>query len=94
MNLKFTPITIAVRGSTEGHLVFLDDSLVAILVLLGNLHEDNAGKWYMETAFHESMVGKGHIFGSIIEAENWIRGCLASSGNRHERIHGREPERP
>jgi hypothetical protein len=78
MDLKFVPVSIPVRGSVEGHLVFLADSLVAVLVLLGDLHEDNAGKFFLETAFHEKIINNGRIFDSMIGAESWIRDCLAS----------------
>lgn len=78
MDLKLVPIGIAVRGSVKGCLVFLSDSLVAVLVLLGELHEDNAGKWFLEIAFHEKISCRCRVFNSMIEAESWIGDCLAS----------------
>lgn len=79
MDLKFVSVGIAVIGSEEGRLVFLGDSLVAVLVLLGGLHGDNAEKWFLEVAFHERIMSRSRIFGSIGEAEEWIRDRLASS---------------
>ncbi|TGD97664.1 hypothetical protein [Methylobacterium nonmethylotrophicum] len=93
MDLKLVPVEIAVSGSVEGRLVFLADSLVAVLVLLGDLHEGNAGKWFLEIAFHEKIIDRGHIFGSLIEAESWITDCLASSCNREDHIRRTKPNR-
>ncbi len=78
MDLKLVPIAIAVHGSAEGRLVLLSESLVAILVLLGDLHEDNAGKWFLEIAFHEKISCRCRLFNSMIEAERWIKDCMAS----------------
>ena len=78
MDLDLVPVKISVYGSVEGRLVFVSDCLVAVLVLLGDLHEDNAGKWFLEIAFHEKIISHRRIFGSMTEAESWIKDCLAS----------------
>ncbi|TNC13685.1 hypothetical protein FF100_13030 [Methylobacterium terricola] len=79
MDLRFFNVSMAVRGSEQGCLVFFGGNLVAVLVLLGDLHEDNTGKWFLEIAFHERIINHGNLFGSMKEAETWLMDCLTSS---------------
>jgi hypothetical protein len=52
LSLTEQPVQVAVGGDDEeGCLIFADDRLVAVLVRLSQLHEELAGRWYLEAGF-------------------------------------------
>jgi hypothetical protein len=49
LSLMEQPVQVAVGcDDEEGCLIFADDRLVAVLVRLSQLHEELAGRWYLE----------------------------------------------
>jgi len=52
LSLTEQPVQVAAGGDDEGGcLIFADDRLVAALVRLSRLHEELAGRWYLEAGF-------------------------------------------
>jgi len=51
LSLSVQPVRVATREEGNGLLVFDDGSLVAVLVQLSEIHEDDAGKWFLEAGF-------------------------------------------
>ena len=71
-----TLVTQAVRVGTgadeEGCLVFSDDRLVAVLVLLSEQNEIAPGQWFHEAGFG-ALEGPDHpTFASVQEAKEYI----------------------
>jgi hypothetical protein len=57
---------------SESHLVFADGFLVAILVQLGEQHEDEAGMWFLEAGFGPVDRINPPTFINLDEAQMWI----------------------
>jgi hypothetical protein len=68
----------------DGHLVFADEQLVAVLVRLEDaVHEDERGGWFLEVGFGLCNRSRQPVFGSLQEAQAWVqeqvRGYLGRS---------------
>ena len=48
----FAPVNVNVLGQSEGRLTFVDETLVAVLVKLHDIHGELKGPWYAEAAFN------------------------------------------
>ena len=49
MSLQLQPVLVASEhNDSESQLVFSDGYLVAVLVRLSDLHQEAAGKWFLE----------------------------------------------
>ena len=66
------PVRIASPYDCEGRLVFADDGLVAVLVLLSPLHGEDAGAWFLEATFGLGLRPAPPTFASLDEAQGWI----------------------
>lgn len=64
----------------EGLLVFADDVLMAVVMLLQNSVSDPdlPGRWYLETGYGpcEEAPGTNRLFETSDEAEAWVLECL------------------
>ena len=73
MSLHLQPVRIATGSDdTDSQLVFSDDFLVAILVQLSVLHDDDAGMWFLETGFGRVSTLGAPLFASLGTAQAWI----------------------
>ena len=73
MSLRLQPVKVATNSSdTDGLLVFHREFLVAVLMRLSEDHEDDVGKWFLETTFGQLDPSKQPIFTVLDEAEEWI----------------------
>jgi hypothetical protein len=83
MSLHLQPVQIASGcDDSESHLVFADGLLVAVLVHLSELHEEEAGKWYLEAGFGP-ISGREHpSFVNLDAAQAWIMQRLAEGQAR------------
>lgn len=73
MTLRLQPVQVATGSNDqESQLVFHEGLLVAILVRLSDLHETNAGKWFLEAGFGPVTDISGPMFSDIDEAQAWI----------------------
>lgn len=80
MSLHLQPVHVATEGhDVESHLVFADGFLVAVLVQLGEQHEDEAGRWFLEAGFGRVEHVNPPTFGDLEEAQDWIEQRLADS---------------
>jgi hypothetical protein len=78
--LTLQPIRVATsRAGDEGCLVLADDTLVAVLVLLSDQYEPEAGRWFLETGYGPVGALTHPTFADLDEAQEWIAGRLASS---------------
>ena len=81
MSLQLQPVQVATGSEDqESQLVFREGFLVAILVRLSDLHETDAGKWFLEAGFGRVTDISGPTFADIDEAQAWICARLGSSG--------------
>lgn len=65
MVITFEPVTLDSQfGDSEGMLALRDGRVFAVLARLGALHEDYAGRWFVEAGFTR-WVTAGGIFGSL-----------------------------
>lgn len=79
MNIRLQPVQVATKSDdTESQLVFADGFLVAVLVLLSDQHEDNAGKWFLEAGFGRVDHIYPPLFADLAEAQAWILERLSS----------------
>jgi hypothetical protein len=73
MNLRLQPVQVATGSEDqESHLVFHEGFLVAILVRLSDLHETDAGKWFLEAGFGLVDDPCPPVFSNIDAAQDWI----------------------
>lgn len=74
MSLYLQPARVATDSSdTEGHLVFADGSLVAVLVRLSDDHDEDAGKWFLEAGFGRVEESAQPAFTDLETAQAWIQ---------------------
>jgi hypothetical protein len=79
MSLRLQPVQVATNSDdTESQLVFADGYLVAVLVCLSELHEDEAGKWFLEAGFGPVDPLFPPLFVDLDEAQAWILEQLSS----------------
>jgi hypothetical protein len=72
MRLQLQPVRVANGHDEDGHLVFADGHLVAVLVCLSDEHEEFIGHWYLEAGFG-GLDGPHHpVFADLDEAQGWI----------------------
>lgn len=69
----FQPVRLQTGAQdSDGRLVFVDDELTAVLVLLADeMHGDDCGKWCLEAEFQH--LTRPRMFDSLQEAETWLR---------------------
>ena len=80
MNLRLQPVKVATGSDdTESQLVFADGYLVAVLVRLSDVHQDEAGMWYLEAGFGPVDDLRKPTFAGLDEAQDWITKRLAST---------------
>jgi hypothetical protein len=76
MSLTLEPVRVAAGEDNEGLLVFLDGSLVAILVRLSDLHGEAAGAWFLEMALGRLGGPANPVFPDLDVAQKWISARL------------------
>jgi hypothetical protein len=65
MAITFTPVELDTRnGDRTGLLVFDEGRLAAVLCRLDADHGDQAGRWFVETIFHEACGAQSQTFES------------------------------
>ncbi|KQP89391.1 hypothetical protein [Methylobacterium sp. Leaf117] len=80
MSLHLQPVQLATGSEdSESHLVFADGLLVAILVHLSDMHEEDAGKWYLEAVFGPTWGREHPSFVDLDAAQAWIASRLGAS---------------
>jgi hypothetical protein len=69
--VRFEAVTLAGDfGDEQGVLVFVDDSLFAVLSRLGEIHGELQGQWYIEAYFGSTQLNVPHdTFATLEEAE-------------------------
>ena len=73
MSLQFQPVQVATGSDDQdSRLVFHDGFLVAVLVQLSDLHEGEAGKWYLEAGFGQLASLPPFPFVDLDTAQAWI----------------------
>ena len=73
MSLQLQPVQVETGSNdTEGHLVFDDGFLVAVLVRLSDDHAANAGQWFLEAGFGRVDDPSPPTFADLDEAQGWI----------------------
>lgn len=73
MNLRFQPVRVATGSDDqESQLVFHDGFLVAVLVQLSDMHETDAGNWYLEAGFGRVADLNPPLFADLNQAQVWI----------------------
>ena len=83
MSLHLQSVQLATGSEdSESHLVFADGLLVAILVHLSDMHEEEAGKWYLEVGFGPRWGREHPSFADLDAAQAWITQRLGN-GQTH-----------
>ena len=78
MNLRLQPVHVGTGDhDTDGHLVFANGYLVAVLVQLSDEHEDEAGMWFLEAGFGRVDHPASPKFENLDAAQAWIEQRLA-----------------
>ena len=81
MSLHLQPVQIASDcDDRDSRLVFADGLLMAVLVRLSDLHEEDAGMWYLEAGFGPVSGPEEPSFPNLDAAQDWIARRL--SGER------------
>lgn len=79
MSLRLQPVTVGAGSlDTESQLVFADGFFVAVLVRLSDMHEDQAGMWFLEAGFGRFAYTDPPIFADLDAAQAWIADQLSS----------------
>jgi hypothetical protein len=80
MNLRLQPVQVATGSDDqESQLVFQDGFLVAVLVRLSDMHESDAGSWYLEAGFGRVADLAPPLFTDLDQAQTWIADKLRLS---------------
>ncbi|HEX8417391.1 MAG TPA: hypothetical protein VF641_07275 [Methylobacterium sp.] len=81
MSLRLQPVRVSTDSDDgDGHLVFENDGLVAVLVHLSEAHGEAAGMWFLEAGFGRvGAAGQRPSFRDLDEAQDWIAGRLAKA---------------
>lgn len=75
--IRFEPITIdTCSGDNDGMLVYCEDRLLAVLSCLGPLHDELAGRWFIEASFRELAVSSSTTFETLDHFEAIVRKAL------------------
>ena len=72
MSISLQPVRVATGYDEDGLLVFSDDYLVAVLVLLTDRHGEEAGKWFLETGYGRLNRPHHPIFADLNAAQGYI----------------------
>ncbi|HEX8483746.1 hypothetical protein [Sphingomonas sp.] len=73
MSVSFQDITLDTGGTDErAVLVMRNGRLTAILSRLGQMHEELAGQWFVETMFGASPNSQQHVFANPDEFVAWL----------------------
>lgn len=73
MNLRLQPVQVATGSDDQqSQLVFHEGFLVAVLVRLSDMHEIDAGKWYLEVGFGRVADLSPPLFTDLEQAQVWI----------------------
>ena len=73
MSLQLQPVLVASEhNDSESQLVFSDGYLVAVLVRLSDLHQEAAGKWFLEARFGLISGPEEPPFANLDAAQAWI----------------------
>ena len=79
MSLRLQPVQVATGSDDqESQLVFHEGFLVAVLVRLSDMHETDAGKWYLEVGFGRVADLSPPLFVDLDQARDWITDKLGS----------------
>ena len=64
MTLTFQAVQVANGHDEEGRLVFAEGRLIAVLVQLSGLHEEQGveGQWFLETGYGRRLTGEHPTF--------------------------------
>ena len=75
MTLTFQAVQVANGHDEEGRLAFAEGRLIAVLVQLSGLHEEQgvAGQWFLETGYGRGLAGEHPTFPNLSAAEEWIQ---------------------
>ncbi|CAM3260816.1 MULTISPECIES: hypothetical protein [Methylobacterium] len=77
MSLRLQPVQVGTGSEDqESQLVFHEGFLVAVLVRLSEMHEADAGKWFLEAGFGMVDDPCPPTFADIDAAQDWICGRL------------------
>jgi hypothetical protein len=82
MKLTFQAVQVANGHDEEGRLVLAEGRLIAVLVPLSGLHEEQgvAGQWFLETGYGRGLSGEHPTFSDLSAAAEWIQQQLERSG--------------
>ena len=73
MSLHLQPVQVATGSpDQDGQLVFHNGCLAAVLVRLSDLHENEAGQWFLEVGFGPVGTASAPAFADLEEAQSWI----------------------
>ena len=80
MTLRLQPVRVATGSyDIDGHLVFADGFLAAVLLQLSDFHEEMAGMWFLEAGFGRVDIAIRPTFADLDEAQTWIEQQLANA---------------
>jgi hypothetical protein len=73
MSLHLQSVQLATGSDdSESQLVFSDGFLVAVLVHLSEMHEKDAGMWFLEAGFGPVSIREQPSFVDLDAAQAWI----------------------
>lgn len=73
MNLHLQPVQVGTGSpDQESQLVFHEGFLVAVLVQLSEMHETDAGKWFLEVGLGPVADPHPPLFSDLDDAKAWI----------------------
>ncbi len=75
MKLTFQAVQVGNGHDEKGRLVFAEGRLIAVLVQLSGLHEEQgvAGQWFLETGYGRRLTGEHPTFPDLGDAEERIQ---------------------
>jgi hypothetical protein len=83
MSLRLQPVQVATGSDDqESQLVFHEGFLVAVLVRLSDMHETDAGNWYLEAGFGRVADLNPPLFTDLVQAQIWIADRLGGSTSK------------
>jgi hypothetical protein len=81
--IEVKPVTLPSEvGDEDGMLLFHDGRLIAVLSCLGELHDDLAGRWFVEARFGSPAPGLPETFVSLEEAQSRLVGPGATGAKQ------------
>lgn len=78
MSIRFEPVRVASEEG-EGRLVYDDDVLVGLLVRLGPVQGEAAGRWFVEMLIGREDGAAYPIHENLDQAAAWFSGRLADA---------------